>query len=89
MTPNEFTNKFYVMNKQISKIFDFFHPQLFFLQSLPGTNFPPELKNSTLSEPSGTRLSTTGLDGSEIVVGIFKNRLRIKFLLLQVISVGK
>jgi len=35
----------------------FFHPQLF----LPGTNFLPAIKNSSLSEPSGSRLRTTEL----------------------------
>ena len=33
-----------------------FHPQLF----LPGTNFLPTIRNSSLSEPSGSRLKTTG-----------------------------
>jgi len=34
-------------------------------------------------------LRTTGLDGSEVVIGIFKNRFKIILLLLQVISVRK
>jgi len=36
-----------------------FHPQLF----LPGTNFLPGIKNSSLSEPSGSRLRTTASEG--------------------------
>jgi len=71
ITPNEFTNKFYALNKQITKL-KFFHPQLIFPQFLPGTNFLPGIKNYSLSEPNGTRLRTTGLDGSEIMVGISK-----------------
>ena len=89
ITPYEFTNKLYVLNKQTTKL-SFIHQLLFFPQSLPGTNFLPEIKNSTLSEPSGTRLITTGLDdGSEMVIGIFKNRFRMIFLLLEVTSIGK
>jgi len=49
-----------VLNKQIIKIKVFSStafPPLF----LPGTK-PPGMKNSSLSEPGGTRLRTTGLD---------------------------
>jgi len=48
-----------VLNKQ-KKSSRLLHAQLF----LRGTNILPGIKNSYLSEPSSTRLRTTGLDGT-------------------------
>jgi len=45
------------MNKKLGFIFAAFPPQF-----LPGTNFLPGIQNSSLSEPSGFHLRTTGLD---------------------------
>jgi len=84
---NHYTKLILCVEWTNNKNLSFFHPQLFFPNPSLEQISSKELKIPPLVSQVAPVRETLG--GSEIVVGIFKNRFRIILRLLQVISVGK